>query len=302
MNNRSNSYVDSGILYLKPTLTSITLGSGLSPSSIQSASVDLWGSDPASLCTGNEFWGCARTGSINNPFNPIQSASIRTAETFSFKYGRMEVRAQLPRGDWIWPAIWLLPLNQQYGEWPASGEIDIMESRGNSASYQPGGVNQFGSTIHFGPFAAYNGHQWLSTGYTLQNGALLSDDFHTYGLYWDATGLYTYIDEDSNRVLQKNWTTQGTLWNQFQYWQNENYANPWTTGNGGSIASPFDQEFYIILNVAVGGTNGYFPLGQFGTYNSITDFVNNQQTWYNTWNNGTGNTNAMAIDWVRVYQ
>ena len=61
---------------------------------------------------------------------PVTSSSLRTAR--AFKFGRMEVRARLPRGDWLWPAIWLLPQNSVYGGWPTSGEIDLMESRGNA--------------------------------------------------------------------------------------------------------------------------------------------------------------------------
>jgi len=83
--------------------------------------------------------------------NPIRSARIRTVNSFSFKYGRVEVKAKLPRGDWIWPAIWMLPTYGEYGTWPASGEIDIMESRGNDETYSSGGVNRFGSTLHWGP-------------------------------------------------------------------------------------------------------------------------------------------------------
>lgn len=55
----------------------------------------------------------------------------------------------MPRGDWIWPAIWMLPKNAEYGNWPASGEIDIVESRGNPNC--PNGVHSFGSTLHWGP-------------------------------------------------------------------------------------------------------------------------------------------------------
>ena len=81
--------------------------------------------------------------------NPIQSARLRTANSFSFKYGRVEIRAQLPRGDWIWPAIWMMPRYNAYGGWPASGEIDIMESRGNAPGYPLGGHNAYGSTLHW---------------------------------------------------------------------------------------------------------------------------------------------------------
>ena len=61
------------------------------------------GAHPGNLCTGNAFYGCFRQGTGTNYINPIQSARLRTAETFSFKYGRIEVRAQMPKGDWIWP-------------------------------------------------------------------------------------------------------------------------------------------------------------------------------------------------------
>ncbi len=70
--------------------------------------MDMWGSSPADLCTGNMFYGCMRTsGAGGNYLNPITSARLRTAEHFSFMYGRVEVRARMPRGDWLWPAIWL---------------------------------------------------------------------------------------------------------------------------------------------------------------------------------------------------
>jgi len=64
----------------------------------------------------------------------------------------MEIRAKLPKGDWLWPAIWLLPKYNEFGNWPASGEIDLVESRGNDASYSEGGNDCFASTLHFGPY------------------------------------------------------------------------------------------------------------------------------------------------------
>ena len=115
---------------------------------------NLWGGSLADQCTGNNWYGCERTaGAGGNVLNPIQSAKITTQESFSFKYGRVEVRAKLPQGDWLWPAIWLLPRRNSYGQWPASGEIDIMESRGNANYPQSsgGGVESFGSTLHWGP-------------------------------------------------------------------------------------------------------------------------------------------------------
>mmetsp|Transcript_9153 Transcript_9153/g.1364 ORF Transcript_9153/g.1364 Transcript_9153/m.1364 type:complete len:98 (+) Transcript_9153:370-663(+) len=89
------------------------------------------------------------SGAGGNFLNPITSARLRS-QGFSFKYGRVEVNAKLPKGDWLWPAIWMLPTSNAYGGWPASGEIDIVESRGN-VGYPAGGPESIGSTLHFGP-------------------------------------------------------------------------------------------------------------------------------------------------------
>ena len=121
-------------------------------------------------CTNPAFYGCQRAG-VNGALNPVMSARIRTVDSFSFKYGRVEVRAKMPTGDWLWPgnffstkglfslktfyiitAIWLLPRHNAYGTWPASGEIDLVESRGNARLMQNGvniGVEQAGSTLHW---------------------------------------------------------------------------------------------------------------------------------------------------------
>ena len=103
------------------------------------------------------FSGCEKdAGASGNYINPTMSARVRTAYSFKIKYGRVEVRAKLPRGDWLWPAIWMMPRNSEYGTWPSSGEIDIMETRGNNESYPDGGINWFVSTMHWGPNLSYN--------------------------------------------------------------------------------------------------------------------------------------------------
>ena len=152
-NNRSNLFVKGGSLYLKPTLATEVL----TDEQVRGGyTLDIRGTDPASLCTADQYWGCLRTsGAGGNVINPVASARVRTAEAFAFRYGRLEVRARLPRGDWLWPAIWLLPRAQAYGPWPASGEIDVMESRGNAPGYPGGGgSDSVGSTLHWGPDAA----------------------------------------------------------------------------------------------------------------------------------------------------
>jgi beta-glucanase (GH16 family) len=75
---------------------------------------------------------------------------LNTKGKKSIKYGRVEVVAKSADGDWLWPAIWMMPEDDVYGQWPASGEIDIMESRGNDVYYPGGGKDQFSSTLHWG--------------------------------------------------------------------------------------------------------------------------------------------------------
>lgn len=64
------------------------------------------------------------------------SARLTTKNSHHITYGKVEIRAKLPQGDWLWPALWMLPVDDAYGPWPLSGEIDIMESRGNGVDYK----------------------------------------------------------------------------------------------------------------------------------------------------------------------
>jgi len=297
INNRSNSFVRDGKLHLRPTLTQETLD-------IATASLDLWGGQPADTCTSNAFFGCQRDAA-NGLLNPVQSARLRTAESFAFQYGKLEVRAKLPRGDWLWPAIWLLPRDQQYGPWPASGEIDLVESRGNAAGYAAGGVDRVSSTLHFGPHWPEDGwargaHAEATTATT--GGASFADGFHTYGLVWTADGLTTYIDDPANVLLDVP-VGPGGFWQRGR-WNGTRYDRPWA---GGGRDAPFDQHFFLVFNVAAGGTNGYFPDGLGGkpwadaSPTAASDFWAARDEWLPTWGEG-GTESAMVIDWVRVYQ
>ncbi len=98
----------------------------------------------------------------------------------------------------------MLPRYEEFSTWPASGEIDIMESRGNSEGYASSGINKFASTLHWGPNWDQNRYMLTHNEYTHTAG--LDDEFHTYGLYWDEERLYTYLDDPSNRVLDVDFT------------------------------------------------------------------------------------------------
>ena len=249
-NNRTNSFVEDGVLYLQPTLTVDNLGE----QTLNTGDVNIWGGDYSNKCTSNSFYGCERNAAASgNVINPIQSARIRSAGKFSMKYGKVEIKAQLPKGDFLWPAIWMLPENEAYGGWPSSGEIDIMESRGNDASCAAGGNDKFASTLHWGPAWDANGYEKTTAQYS--NGESLADDFHIYGLIWTADRIMTYLDTEDNVVLDVDTSTQ-SFWEKGEW---ENRDNPWAHEK--DINAPFNQEFFLIMNVAAGGTNGYFPDG-----------------------------------------
>jgi len=305
-NNRTNTFVRDGKLYIKPTLTSEMIGDA-GVRGVPSYTMDLGSLEPAMQCTGSSFYGCARTSTNDNYLNPTQSAAIRTAHSFSFKYGRVEIRAKLPRGDWLWPAIWLLPRWSEYGQWPMSGEIDIMESRGNAPGYRAGGNDEMASTLHWGPYFPADVYEKTHESYRLPAGQSFADDFHTFGLYWDSTGIYTYVDHDSNRVLNVNWTK--TSFYDLGEFSKVKAANPWATGG---VGAPFDQEFYLILDVAVGGAApgfrgdpqaSYFPDFPERPWRNdefaMKSFWDNRAQWLPSWK---GDDVALQVDWVKVWQ
>jgi len=261
--------------------------------------LSLWGNQPPNMCTGNAFFGCERVaGAGGNMINPIQSARIRTSTSFNFKYGHVQVRAKLPRGDWLWPAIWMLPRYNVYGDWPSSGEIDIMEARGNNKNYVPGGIDSFGSTLHMGPNWQYDDWPHNHAELKLRSGDF-ADDFHIFGLVWNHNGLYTYLDDESHRVMSIDFNVP--FWKKGG-WSESGMRNPW---QGRSNTAPFDQEFYLVFNVAVGGTGNYFPDGVGGKpwtnldNHAVNAFWAARDQWYQTW---VGDNCALQIDYVRVYQ
>ena len=293
------------VLYIKPGLTSALIGED---NVLSGYTMDNWGSTPADLCTGNSFYGCLRTsGAGGNPLNPIQSAALRTVHSVNVQYGRFEVRARLPRGDWLWPAIWLMPTYNSYGDWPASGEVDIMESKGNAAGSQGRGVDSFGSTLNWGPMYQENRYPLTHAVYRLTDNSTFADAFHVFGLKWSNSSMYTYVDTDdaAHRVLTVDYSAQ-SFW-QLGGFDQTAYDNPW---EGRPNAAPFDQPMYLILDVACGGVGGYFPDGVDGkpwndhSATATLDFYKAKDQWYPSWQPkvSRGEHAAMAVDWVKIWQ
>jgi beta-glucanase (GH16 family) len=148
------------------------------------------------------------------------SARIRSKDRGDWKYGRFEIRAKLPVGQGIWPAIWMMPTDDVYGGWAASGEIDIMEYLGQKPQ------EVFG-TLHYGGPWPRNVH--TGKNYELPDGRRFDEDFHVFALEWEEGEMRWYVD-GVHYQTQTEWRTEGA-----------------------PFPAPFDQRFHFILNVAVGG-------------------------------------------------
>ncbi len=183
---------------------------------------------------------------------PFTSSRLWTSAHFSKKYGKFEARIKLPVGKGFWPAFWMMPKNDVYGGWAASGEIDIMEARGAEPS-------KIGGTLHYG--GSWPSNKYTGTDYNFPEGESIAD-FHTYAIEWEPGEIRWYVDGKLYQT-QNNWSTANN--------DEEKYAFP----------APFDQEFYIILNLAVGGNyvGNVIP--------GVEEFASNPK---------------MEVDYVRVYE
>ncbi len=153
------------------------------------------------------------------------SAKLTTKGTFSKTYGRYEMRAKLPTGKGLWPAFWMLPEEDRYGGWAASGEIDIMESWGS----QP---DKVAGTIHYGE--TWPNNKYTGKDYHFAEGDGI-DKWHTYAVEWEPGEIRWYVD------------------GQLYQTQNDWYAKEANKASKYSYPAPFDQDFYLIMNLAVGG-------------------------------------------------
>jgi len=292
-NTGENAYIQNNQLVIKPTLQDANL---IENNNILNLT-DLG-------CTGINFYDCVAVTNVTNGtiINPVRSARLTTLGSAHIKYGRVEVEAKLPRGDWLWPAIWMLPVNSTYGVWPASGEIDLMESKGNNASYAAGGFDRVSSTLHWGP--EKDEDRYIETdGSASVLHSTFADAFHTFGLEWSEKYLFTYLDNRLNQVLYVKFDQ--SFWHRGWFppanQDGTPLVDPWS--QTGLDSTPFDQEFYLILNVAVGGTNTYFPDGNGKPWVNesplaMKQFWDAQDEWYPTWKK----EGEMVVKSVKMWQ
>jgi beta-glucanase (GH16 family) len=146
------------------------------------------------------------------------SARLKTQGMFSAEYGRIESRIRLPFGQGIWPAFWMLGTNITTVGWPQCGEIDVMENVGREPSVNHGSVH--------GP--GYSGGNSVSGLYRLSGSSRFADDFHVFAIQWAPQSISFFVDGVSYKTVTPASLPSGASW-------------------------VFDNPFFLILNVAVGG-------------------------------------------------
>jgi beta-glucanase (GH16 family) len=188
----------------------------------------------------------------NNYINRYQeadytSARITTRGKYYTTYGRIEARISMPLGQGLWPAFWMMPERSEYGGWAASGEIDIMEVKGRL-------TRQYGGTIHYG--GGWPDNTYATSGdYTFPDNKTI-EDFHVYAIEWKEGEIKWLCDD----VVV--------------YTKNAGNGGWWTTG-GAAFPAPFNKDFHLILNFAIGGhfDDWRWPLDSWQTGDMKIDYV-----------------------------
>ena len=165
----------------------------------------------------------------------IKTRAADGSALFNQKYGRFEFRAKLPTGQGVWPALWMLPQKDTYGTWAASGEIDVLEARGQNP-------HEILGTLHYGSRWPENEHSGET--YHLPDKGTIAD-FHVYAIEWEPGAIRWFFD-GKQYAAQSSWWSSGKNDKEGGVApENESELDPWP--------APFDHEFYLIMNVAVGG-------------------------------------------------
>ncbi|XP_045766767.1 beta-1,3-glucan-binding protein-like [Maniola jurtina] len=267
--------VEDGNLKIKPELTDSRFGD-----------VYIGGEwDLTSSCTGQVgSEECYLQSSGANILPPVTSGKITTRNRFSFKYGRIDVRAKLPAGNWLIPEINLEPRDTVYGKQRyESGLIRVAFVRGNPL---------FSNKLYSGPVLSdaepYRSYH-LKENRSIEN---WNKDFHDFTLVWKPTSIEVFVDSVSYGTVKPG---EGFYYTAKQY--DVPYASNWLKG---SHIAPFDQLFYISLGVRAGGINDFAdspdkPWSN-GASKAVYRFYQQQDSWFRTWTSP-----ELIVDSIDVY-
>lgn len=268
-----NCYMKNGHLHLKATIRDDPLISKL---------------DLNRGCTGKK---CSLTP-LGTIVPPLVAGKIKSK--FSFLYGKVEIRAKLPRGDWIYPELYLEPKGYTYGDGYKSGRIWLAYSRGN-VDLQTADTNaQIGNTVLYSGAVLSDTEPERTHSIVTVNSdseSFWSDDFHVFTLIWSPDGISVEIDEAEQGFISASFSNSGVP-----------YSHLWTTD-----MAPFDKEFILSFGIGVGGhsdfpercvTSGIKKPWKKTSAKPALLFYKDKDNWFPTWDS---NQSTLKIDYVKIW-
>lgn len=287
-----NCYVKNGELHITPSL-----------------STDIWGNDVKRMRSGEFNLGAQCTGLLDKSLEcrkkaqffqilpPVVSARINTKHFFSFRYGKVEVRAKLPKGDWLFPLILLEPLENYYGIRDyMSGQIRIAFNLGNEILQDANYTDISNKFLYTGVVMTNQDKYRNNFLRGSKSGLDLSADFHVYSLTWNVDNFVMAVDGRPFVLFFKE---------DFSKWMETFHGSSKTT----SKMAPFDREFYLTFGVSAGG-HADFPDDCRNGFNRISkpwtngdpkaelSFWKDVENWSKTWDS---ESSGLHVDYVKVY-
>lgn len=278
--------IDDGQLLIKPIILEDSYGENATA----------YGRLQLNRCTSTIAYECSRQALSYSILPPIISARLTTKDRFVLRYGRIEIRARFPQGDWLYPEMWLEPKYSTYGANYASGRVLLGMTRGNENLVNATDVSKiydtrrldFGVRIGTSP----NVREILVSKLHTEFGPRWTQDFHVYTTIWTSDGFTFLIDGvEIGRVRPDE--------------------EGWMSGpNAGRRNAPFDQEFYITLGVGAGGVRVFpdntissglpKPWRNLGA-KAMLNFWTSRNEWLPSWRRDGGEKTAFAIDYIKVW-
>ncbi|CAL7943945.1 unnamed protein product [Xylocopa violacea] len=275
--------IDSGKLRIKPVLLEDIYGENITT----------YGSLIVSDCTSIVPAECSRRATSFNILPPVLSSRLTTKESFSFRYGKIEIRAKFPEGDWLYPEMWLEPKYNSYGAGYSSGRVILGLARGNDNLINVSTGDIFDS-------------RRLDYGFRIGTSTNVEDHFvskierekpkwtkgfHVYTTIWNSNGFQFLVDGEEVGKLSPP-------------------SSGWMCGTNFDKMAPFDQEFYITIGVGVGGvrvfadgtiSSGYKKPWRNISAKAMLQFWQARNKWLTSWKRENGQNIAFEIDYVRVW-
>ncbi|KAM0736747.1 Beta-1,3-glucan-binding protein [Formica fusca] len=277
--------IDNGQLLIKPLILDDLYGENAT----------MHGKLQLSRCTSTNTDECLRQALSYSILPPIISARLTTKERFVLRYGKIEIRARFPQGDWLYPEMWLEPKYSTYGANYASGRVLLGISRGNENLVNATNVSKIydARRLDFGVRVGTSPNiREILVSKIHEFGPRWTKDFHVYTTIWTSDGFTFLVDgEEIGRVRPD--------------------GEGWMSGpNVGRKNAPFDQEFYITLGVGAGGLRVFpdnttssgspKPWRNIGA-KALLNFWNSRNEWLPSWRQDDGKNTAFAIDYVKVW-